>query len=49
MPKSGCDRISIIYDDHSYTICMSNKKIYVVKRKHPNASPPEIENGNLMA
>lgn len=33
--KNGCKRISIVYDDFSYTICLSNKKIYVVKRRFP--------------
>ncbi|XP_055707864.1 ragulator complex protein LAMTOR4 homolog [Phlebotomus papatasi] len=34
--KNGCKRISIVYDDFSYTICLSNKKIYVVKRRFPS-------------
>lgn len=34
-PKSECKKISIVYEEHSYVICMSNKRIYVVKRKHP--------------
>lgn len=38
MEKNGCERISIVYDDHSYTICMSNKKLYVIKRRHMNSS-----------
>ncbi|KAL5290084.1 LAMTOR4 family protein [Megaselia abdita] len=39
MEKNGCERISIVYDDHSYTVCMSNKKIYIIKRRHINSSP----------
>lgn len=30
--KSDCQKISIVYDEYSYTICLSNKKIYIVKR-----------------
>lgn len=30
--KSDCQRISVIFEQHSYTICLSNKKVYVVKR-----------------
>ncbi|EZA61475.1 ragulator complex protein LAMTOR4 homolog isoform X2 [Ooceraea biroi] len=29
------EKISITYKDHCYVICLSNKKIYVVKRKLP--------------
>lgn len=40
--KSDCQRISVIFEQHSYTICLSNKKVYVVKRLngqlHRNAS-----------
>lgn len=28
-------KISITYDDHWFAICLSNKKIYVVKRTIP--------------
>uniref|UniRef100_A0A336K187 Late endosomal/lysosomal adaptor and MAPK and MTOR activator 4 n=1 Tax=Culicoides sonorensis TaxID=179676 RepID=A0A336K187_CULSO len=31
-PKHGCQKIAIVFDEFSYTICQSNKKIYVVKR-----------------
>ncbi|XP_065080786.1 ragulator complex protein LAMTOR4 homolog [Ochlerotatus camptorhynchus] len=35
--KRSCKKISIVYEEHSYTICLSNKKIYVVKRRNtPN-------------
>ncbi|XP_070513672.1 ragulator complex protein LAMTOR4 isoform X1 [Cardiocondyla obscurior] len=30
------EKISIKYKDHCYIICLSNKKIYVVKRKLPS-------------
>ncbi|XP_055910078.1 ragulator complex protein LAMTOR4 homolog [Eupeodes corollae] len=38
MAKSSCEKISIIYEDHSYTMCMSNRKIYVIKQKHTTSS-----------
>ncbi|XP_014206771.1 ragulator complex protein LAMTOR4 homolog [Copidosoma floridanum] len=28
----GFDNISIVYDDHCYIICLSNKKVHVVKK-----------------
>ncbi|XP_050094444.1 uncharacterized protein LOC126577079 [Anopheles aquasalis] len=31
-PRS-CRTISIVYPEHSYTICLSNKRIYVVKKR----------------
>ncbi|XP_030380091.1 ragulator complex protein LAMTOR4 homolog [Scaptodrosophila lebanonensis] len=31
MPNSSCERITIDYEEHSYSICLSNKRIYVVK------------------
>lgn len=31
-PNEQFKKISITYDDHWFLICMSNKKIYVVKR-----------------
>lgn len=49
LPKSGCERISIMYDDHSYVICMSNKKIYVVKRKHFSSNAPDADAANAVA
>ncbi|XP_058461987.1 ragulator complex protein LAMTOR4 homolog [Malaya genurostris] len=30
----SCKKISIVYEEHSYTICLSNKKVYVVKRRN---------------
>lgn len=38
MPKSGCQRMSIVFEHHSYTICLSNKKIYVAKRAIRNSN-----------
>ncbi|XP_058831823.1 ragulator complex protein LAMTOR4 homolog [Topomyia yanbarensis] len=32
--KRSCKKISIAYEEHSYTICLSNKKVYVVKRRN---------------
>ncbi|CAG2061990.1 unnamed protein product [Timema podura] len=29
----GFKRISVTYESHSYVICLSNKKIFVVKRR----------------
>ncbi|XP_055320220.1 ragulator complex protein LAMTOR4 homolog [Sitodiplosis mosellana] len=45
LPKSDCHRISIVFENHSYTICLSNKKIYVAKRavrgvNSQQSSPP---------
>ncbi|XP_073837844.1 late endosomal/lysosomal adaptor, MAPK and MTOR activator 4 [Musca autumnalis] len=37
MPNSSCERISIVYEDHSYNICMSNRKIYIVKLRNGSA------------
>ncbi|XP_041979576.1 ragulator complex protein LAMTOR4 homolog [Aricia agestis] len=32
-PEEQFKKITITYDDHWFAICISNKKIYVVKRK----------------
>lgn len=32
MPNSSCERITIDYDQHCYSICMSNRRIYIVKK-----------------
>jgi len=37
------EKISITYKDHCYVICLSNKKIYVVKRKLPSATTAIVE------
>ncbi|XP_013185970.1 ragulator complex protein LAMTOR4 homolog [Amyelois transitella] len=34
-PNEQFKKISITYDDHWFVICISNKKIYVVKRTIP--------------
>ncbi|XP_012289183.1 ragulator complex protein LAMTOR4 homolog [Orussus abietinus] len=45
----GFDKISITYPDHCYVICLSNKRIHVVKKKmiaqsvHPNEEQPLVE------
>jgi len=31
MPNSSCERITIDYEQHYYSICMSNRRIYIVK------------------
>ncbi|XP_053685207.1 ragulator complex protein LAMTOR4 homolog [Sabethes cyaneus] len=36
--KRSCKKISIVYEEHSYTICVSNKKIYVVKRRNASST-----------
>ncbi|XP_058121890.1 ragulator complex protein LAMTOR4 homolog [Anopheles ziemanni] len=30
----SCRKISIVFTDHSYTICLSNKRIYVIKKRN---------------
>lgn len=35
--NNSCQRICIAYEEHSYVICMSNKKVYVVKKRNPAA------------
>lgn len=37
------EKISITYKDHCYVICLSNKKIHVVKRKLPLPTTVIIE------
>lgn len=29
--KQGFQKLTISYDDHAYVICLSNRKIYIVK------------------
>lgn len=36
--NSDCQRMSIVFENHSYTICLSNKKIYVAKRAIRNVN-----------
>lgn len=31
MPSSSCERITIDYEHHYYSICMSNRRIYIIK------------------
>jgi predicted regulator of Ras-like GTPase activity (Roadblock/LC7/MglB family) len=43
MQKDGYKRISVVYDDHCYVICLSKKKIRAVKRKFSlNDTEPAI-------
>ncbi|XP_011161210.1 ragulator complex protein LAMTOR4 homolog [Solenopsis invicta] len=37
------DKISIKYKDHCYIVCLSNKKIYVVKRRLPSPIAAIVE------
>lgn len=37
------EKISITYKDHCYVICLSNKKIHIVKRKLPQPTTAIIE------
>ncbi|XP_012523849.1 ragulator complex protein LAMTOR4 homolog isoform X2 [Monomorium pharaonis] len=37
------DKISIKYKDHCYIVCLSNKKIYVVKRSLPSPTMAIVE------
>ncbi|XP_058067055.1 ragulator complex protein LAMTOR4 homolog [Anopheles bellator] len=30
----SCRKISIVYPEHSYTICLSNKRVYVIKKRN---------------
>lgn len=32
--KSDCQRISVVFEHCSYIVCLSNKKIYIVKRSN---------------
>ncbi|XP_059050389.1 ragulator complex protein LAMTOR4 homolog [Achroia grisella] len=43
-PNEKFKKISITYDDHWFVICLSNKKIYVVKRSIPLA----VSEGNTV-
>lgn len=36
--NEGFEKISIVYDDHCYIICLSNKKIHVIKKKLSSAT-----------
>ncbi|XP_076292259.1 late endosomal/lysosomal adaptor, MAPK and MTOR activator 4 [Lasioglossum baleicum] len=37
------DKISITYPDHCYVICLSNKKIHVVKKRLVSATTAVVE------
>ncbi len=44
--NNSFQRISIAFEDHSYVICLSNKKVYVVKKRNPQQSSYEnIDSG----
>ncbi|XP_014473571.1 PREDICTED: ragulator complex protein LAMTOR4 homolog isoform X1 [Dinoponera quadriceps] len=42
------EKISITYKDHCYVICLSNKKIHVVKRKLPLPTAAIIEQQSIV-
>lgn len=46
--KNSCKKISITYEEFSYVICMSNKKVYIVKKKNPVNQQPAVPEGNLI-
>lgn len=37
--KSDCQKISIVFETCSYTVCLSNKKIYIAKRLTRSPNP----------
>ena len=39
----GFKKISINYEDHSYIVCLSNKKVYIVKRRTSPQPPVDPE------
>ncbi|KAM7355264.1 late endosomal/lysosomal adaptor, MAPK and MTOR activator 4 [Cochliomyia hominivorax] len=45
MPNSSCERISIVYEDHSYNICMSNRRIYIVKLRNGSSAIRGLASG----
>lgn len=42
------DKISITYPDHCYIVCLSNKKIHVVKKKLTSTTTAVIEQPTLI-
>ncbi|EEB13052.1 conserved hypothetical protein [Pediculus humanus corporis] len=49
-PSGGFNKISICFKDFCYVVCMSNKKIHIVKRKFPTgqSSPNTPAEPNLI-
>uniref|UniRef100_A0A1I8PVV2 Late endosomal/lysosomal adaptor and MAPK and MTOR activator 4 n=1 Tax=Stomoxys calcitrans TaxID=35570 RepID=A0A1I8PVV2_STOCA len=47
MPNNSCERISIVYEDHSYNICLSNRRIYIVKLRNGGAAAATNRSGGL--
>lgn len=39
----GFKKISVNYENHAYVICLSNKKVYVVKRRTSPQPPIETD------
>lgn len=40
--EDGFKKLSITYDDHCYVICLSNRKIHVVKRTCGAQNPTQV-------
>uniref|UniRef100_A0A1B6M6G2 Late endosomal/lysosomal adaptor and MAPK and MTOR activator 4 n=1 Tax=Graphocephala atropunctata TaxID=36148 RepID=A0A1B6M6G2_9HEMI len=38
--EEGYKKISVTYSNFSYVICLSNKKLYIVKKRHMWTLPP---------
>ncbi|XP_019877025.1 ragulator complex protein LAMTOR4 homolog [Aethina tumida] len=38
-PEEGFKKLSLVYDDHCYIVCLSNKKIHIVKKSLESPEP----------
>lgn len=45
-PRHGCQKIAISFEEFTYTVCQSNKKIYVVKRSNNGSGGDLIDIGS---
>uniref|UniRef100_A0A182N7S1 Late endosomal/lysosomal adaptor and MAPK and MTOR activator 4 n=1 Tax=Anopheles dirus TaxID=7168 RepID=A0A182N7S1_9DIPT len=50
----SCRKMSIVFTEHSYTICLSNKRIYVVKKRNrsdanANSGGSESDSHSILA
>lgn len=43
-PKNSCRKISIVYEKSSFEVCLSNRKIYVYKKKYTNQDQASSSN-----
>nr|CAH7743996.1 unnamed protein product [Callosobruchus chinensis] len=41
-PEEGFKKLSLVYDDHCYIVCLSNRKIHIVKKTLPTEIPTNI-------